>query len=66
MPERSDMAGCFSNLTQSKKDLLKSVTANWHYRDGVLHEDGSMGTVKISHLQLLDTLAWVLLNAKQG
>lgn len=40
------------------QETIQEAVANFHYRDGKKHDDGSMGTIVITPGQLRDLLAW--------
>ena len=42
----------FNDLTEEQKEVVMRMTARYHYRNGKRHEDGSMGTIDISPMQL--------------
>ena len=51
-PECSD----WRELPVKDQDWAKSLAGNFHYRDGVTFEDGSVGNTAITHKQLLDVI----------
>lgn len=59
----NDIKGAFDTLPEDQKELVMEVVANFHYRNGKLHPDGSMGTVNITNRQFNDCLAAMLLHS---
>lgn len=57
-----DIKGFFLTIpeTSPTKDLIMGIVANFHIRDGVKHDDGSMGTMKITNRQMNDCLAYMI------
>lgn len=60
-----DMLGAFDKLTPEQKEYLHCLHACFTYRNGVRHPDGSRGEIKITPLQMLNLLAYTLLNSKE-
>jgi|WetSurMetagenome_2_1015567.scaffolds.fasta_scaffold829392_2 hypothetical protein len=46
--------------SEEVQEFIKEVVANFHYRDGKKHEDGSMGSIEISPRQFNDCLAFTM------
>lgn len=56
--ERSN--GLYFKIKNEKlQDFISEVASQFHIRDGGEEEDGSRGHVKITHRQLLDSLAYL-------
>jgi hypothetical protein len=53
-----DWEGHFDRLDEEAKELVMKAVAEFHYRNGVKHPDGSMGEISISPGQLNDVLAY--------
>ncbi|MFA5395314.1 MAG: hypothetical protein WC346_04770 [Methanogenium sp.] len=48
----------FSTLNEAEKNFIMEIVCFYHYRNGVKHEDGSMGTIEISPKEMNDVLAY--------
>lgn len=59
MPNIGEIAGSFDEVDDETKELIMRIVSNFHLRDAVLHEDGSMGTIQISPKQLRDCIAFI-------
>lgn len=57
-PRKPDIAGAFSSASEQTKAFVHEITADFYYRDGTKHVDGSMGSVKMSPGQIRDCLAF--------
>lgn len=60
---KTDIAGSFEEVPVQVQDRIKEIVSNFHYRDGRLNEDGSLGTVRIGVRELNDALAYTFLGA---
>lgn len=54
-----DMKDAFDSAPENIREIVMEIVANFHYRDGKPHEDGSKGTVRISPKQFNDCLAFM-------
>jgi hypothetical protein len=50
----------FDALSKDGQDIIKEIVSHFHFRDGRLYEDGSMGTIRISPKELRDILAYAI------
>lgn len=59
-----DIIGSFQDLITDGPDqeIIKEIVANFHYRDGKKHEDGSWGTIEITPKEFMDCLAYLLVD----
>lgn len=51
---------CFDEIDDRQAEFVKTLVSHHHYRNGVRHEDGSMGTVRMSPKQLRDLLSFAI------
>ena len=59
---RKNIKGAFERITSElDRDMVMMVKAQFHYRNGKKHKDGSMGEIKISPGELNDALSFVIL-----
>ncbi len=56
-----DIKGVFDTLSDEQQELVMRTVANFHYRNGKKHSDGSMGEIRITNRQFNDCLAAMLL-----
>ena len=49
----------FDKLSPEVKDFIMEVVAQYHYRNGTKHPDGSRGDINITLKEMNDTLAYV-------
>lgn len=59
----SEISNSFDNLDLDKEKVLV-ITSNFHFRDGKLHDDGSMGTIRITPKQFNDCVAYAILTTE--
>ena len=59
-----DISGSFKKLSVEHAELVMEIVAQYHYRNGVKNNDGSMGTIRISPAELNDCLAFILLKER--
>jgi hypothetical protein len=55
-----------SEATPAIAEKAKYIACHFYVRDGVKHEDGSMGSMRMSPKQLTDLLAFVLSTAHEN
>lgn len=60
-----NIKGSFEILSDTTKNSVMEIVANFHIRDGVKHSDGSVGTVKITNREMNDCLAFIIRNLYQ-
>jgi len=58
---RKESYNAFNLLPVNDRRFVQECAAWYHYRDGVVYEDGSMGSIKISSKQLRDILAYAII-----
>jgi hypothetical protein len=56
-----DIKDSFYELSDDEKDIVMQVAANFHYRNGVKHPDGSLGEIRITNRQLTDCFAYMFI-----
>ncbi len=55
-----EIKGSFEQACEADQMQVMDIVAQFHHRDGVKHEDGSCGTVKITNREFNDCLAYML------
>lgn len=60
------IVGQFAAAHPELQERIKAMGAYFHYRDGKLSDDGSVGSVGISYKQLLDLMAYWALETQGG
>lgn len=57
----SEISNSYNNLPAELKELVLVITSNFYFRDGKPHDDGSMGTIKITPRQFNNCIAYALM-----
>lgn len=55
-----DIKNAFDKLREDKQQIVMEIVANFHYRNGNNHLDGSKGDIEISPGELNNCLAYCL------
>jgi hypothetical protein len=55
-----EISGSFDRLSELEKEFVMELVANFHYRNGVKHDDGSMGEIIITPRQMNDCIAFAI------
>lgn len=50
----------FDELNDEQSEFVLRLMSNFFYRNGVKHDDGSMGTIKISPKEFRDALSFAV------
>ena len=58
----SEISNSYDSIDDDElKEVVLAITANFHFRDGKLHDDGSMGTIEITPCQFNNCIAYALI-----
>jgi hypothetical protein len=66
MVSREEINDSFFKLPLNLQEMVLYIVSHFHYRDGVKHEDGSLGMVRITNKQMNDCIATGILLAMKG
>ena len=61
MIKKKDITGSFDQANDLDREAVMEIVANFHYRDMKRSDDGSLGSIKITHKELNDCLAYALM-----
>jgi hypothetical protein len=61
-----DFSGSFDNLTDNEKNIAMVLAATYHFRDASKNHDGSMGTIRITPLQLRDLVSYCMIEGQHS
>ena len=56
----NDIKGYLYAMTNDMQDDVMGIMANFHVDNGVKHEDGSLGDIRITLNELRDCLSYIL------
>ena len=56
-----DSKDAFDRCSPEQQQTVKIIVSEFHFRDGVIHPDGSMGVVRLTPKQLRDAIGFALM-----
>lgn len=61
---RQDIEGCADKIEGQTSEDIKWMASHFYIRNGVRHEDGSMGTVRMTPGDLRNLIAYAILQER--